>query len=140
MLAVQETTFWGQCLVCCGNDEMLAKPGRDLAELVKQVIFPALAMMVVRHDELITGVCRVGVWLRVHNNGRVFINFMLVTQNFAKVMARMVIPVVVGLSVDLVAEGRHLASHSDFGRTALVWCGEWRGVVCWERRGRRWLH
>ena len=121
MLAVQETTFWGRCSVGCGNDEMFAEPGRDLAELVEQVIFPALTMMVVRHDELISGVCRVRVWLRVHNNGRVFLNFMLVTQEFAEIMAWTVMPVVVGLSVDLVAEGRHLASHSDFGRTALVW-------------------
>ena len=121
MLAVHIVTLWGRCVVGRGNDEMFAEPGRDLAELVEQVILSALTMMVVRHDELITGVCRVGVWLRVHNNGRVFLNFMLVTQELAQIMAWMVMPVVVGLSVDLVAEARHLASHSDLGLTARVW-------------------
>ena len=61
-------------------------------------------------------VCRVGVWLRVHNNGRVFLNFMLVTQELAQIMAWMVMPVMICSVVDLIAAGSgHLASHGDFG-------------------------
>ena len=114
MPAIHESTL--RCAVGRGNDiEMLSEPCGNLAKLVEQMIFPT--MMVVRHNKLIARVGRVGVWLCVHNNGLVLLYIMLGTHEIAaKIMSWMVMPVAVGLSVDLI---RHLASHSDFGQTAI---------------------
>ena len=118
MLAVHEVTLSGRCGVGSVNEiEMSAEPGGDFAKLVQEVLFSALTMVMVCHDELITGVCRVGVWLSVHDHYRVLISMMpLVIVEIAKVMAWMVMPVVICTVVDLIAAGSgHLASHGDFG-------------------------